>query len=91
LSYDHDFFDSSKTRKQIQQAFDDWARYSGLTFREVIGHQKADFNLNFAYGDHGDDYPFQDGRNGVLAHAFYPRDSYRGDIHFDSVEKWSEG
>ena len=71
LDHDNSFYDSSKTRRYIQQAFDDWASHTQLTFREVTSHKKADFNLAFVYGNHGDGYPF-DGRDGVLAHAFIP-------------------
>ncbi len=88
LDHDHFFYNSKKTRQHIQQAFDDWASHTELTFREVTGSEKADFNLAFESGNHKDGFPF-DGRGGTLAHAFFPWQSYRGHIHFDTTEKWS--
>jgi hypothetical protein len=78
----------SKTRQGIQKAFIEWGKHAGLSFREVTGREKADFNLAFVHGDHTDGYPF-DGPGGTLAHAFYPWQIHAGDIHFDSAEKWS--
>ncbi|CAF3065162.1 unnamed protein product, partial [Rotaria sp. Silwood2] len=89
LDHDHFFYDLTKTNQQIQQAFDDWASYTKLTFRQATAQEKADFNLVFAYGNHSDEYPF-DGRDGVLAHAFPPEHYYRGYVHFDSTEIWSD-
>ena len=75
-----------KTRKHIQQAFNDWATHTGLTFREVSGQEKADFNLAFVNDSHGNDYPL----NGALSHAFYPWNiNKRGQIHFHKNIQWS--
>ena len=77
---------SLKTRKYIQQAFDDWAKHAGLTFREVSGREKVDFNLAFVNDDHGDGHPF----NGTLCHAVYPWATInRGQIHFNRNQHWS--
>ena len=89
MDHDHGFYDSTKTRQRIQQAFNDWANHIELTFREVSQHEKADFELTFVNGDHADGYPF-DGRGGQIAHAFDPWQRYPGQIHFDSTEKWSD-
>jgi hypothetical protein len=75
-------------RQDIQQAFDDWARYTKLTFFEVTEDKKADFNLAFVSGDHSDGTPF-DGPGGQVSHTFLPDNRYVGHIHFDSTEKWS--
>jgi len=76
----------AKTRQLIQQAFDDWARFSPLTFREANRTEKADFNLSFLVGNHADRFPF-DGPGGNLAHGFFPKD---GRIHFDATEDWTD-
>ncbi|CAF2816696.1 unnamed protein product [Rotaria sp. Silwood2] len=89
LDHDHFFYDITKTSQQIQQAFDDWASYTKLTFRQATAQEKADFHLVFAYGNHSDEYPF-DGRDGVLAHAFPLEHHHRGYVHFDSSEIWSD-
>lgn len=83
LDHDHSFHDTAKTRRHIEEAFNYWAKYTDLTFREVDENEQADFNLAFVTGEHGD------GRGGVLAHAEYPWKRYRGQIHFDSTERWS--
>ncbi|CAF1208494.1 unnamed protein product [Rotaria sordida] len=89
LDYDHSFYDVIKTSRQIEQSFNDWARYTKLTFRQVTEQEDVDFNLAFESGQHSDAYPF-DGRDGTLAHAFYPWQHGRGQIHFDSTEKWTD-
>ncbi|CAF3514673.1 unnamed protein product [Rotaria sp. Silwood1] len=89
LDYDHSFYDLTKTSRQIKQSFNDWARYTKLTFHQATEQENADFNLAFQSGQHSDEYPF-DGRDGTLAHAFYPWQHKRGQIHFDSTEKWTD-
>ena len=79
-------FGREKTRTLIQQAFDDWAKYAPLKFRESPGDDSAEFVIRFVGGDHQDGYPF-DGPAGTLAHAFFPKD---GRIHFDETEDWTD-
>ena len=79
-------FGREKTRAYLVEAFNDWARYAPLTFREVTGSDNAEFDVRFFSGEHGDGYPF-DGAGGTLAHAFFPKD---GKIHFDAVEEWTD-
>ncbi|KAJ1349435.1 hypothetical protein KIN20_005009 [Parelaphostrongylus tenuis] len=55
----------------------------GVRFGEVTGG--ADIVIGFERGQHEDAFPF-DGKDGVVAHAFYPRD---GRLHFDADEDWS--
>ncbi|KAK3719198.1 hypothetical protein QZH41_011746 [Actinostola sp. cb2023] len=73
----------------IRDAFNEWAKVTALTFTKVTGNTKADINIKFVKGDHGDGYPF-DGPGGTLAHAFYPQDNsqeiYGIDAHFDDSE-----
>lgn len=79
-------FGQQKTRDHITEAFNDWARYAPLKFREVQGNEEPEFNIHFYSGDHGDGFAF-DGAGGTLAHAFFPKD---GKIHFDAVEEWTD-
>ena len=57
-----------------------------MTFEQITTKEKADINIKFVRGAHGDGEPF-DGPGQTLAHAFYP--SYGGDAHFDEAEIWS--
>lgn len=71
---------------EIEKAFNLWSQQTNLKFREIKS-DKADFQLKFTEGNHGDRYPF-DGPNHILAHAFYPKS---GIIHFDDSENWVIG
>ena len=75
----------------IQSAFALWAGVTNLTFTEVGNRNQADSVILWGKGSHGDPFPF-DGKNGVLAHAFYPPPNggaIAGDAHFDDAEKWT--
>ncbi|CAF1475596.1 unnamed protein product, partial [Didymodactylos carnosus] len=48
----------SRARAIMQNSFQDWARYTSLSFREVCSTCDADFKLAFATGDHRDGFPF---------------------------------
>lgn len=74
----------------MEQAFDLWAKYSGLRFERVF-HSNADIIVAFGSGFHGDAFPF-DGPGRILAHAFFPYEmtTLGGDIHFDNDEHWKE-
>ncbi|CAK8672150.1 unnamed protein product [Clavelina lepadiformis] len=76
----------SDVTKEIAEAFKWWADESGLTFQEVSGGTKADIDIKFASGAHGDGDPF-DGEGQTLAHAYFP--TYGGDAHFDESEQWT--
>ncbi|XP_038056467.1 matrix metalloproteinase-16-like [Patiria miniata] len=76
------------TRAEIVRAFNLWSRAANINFREVR-QGRADIDLRFAYGSHGDGYEF-DGRGGVLAHAFFPGpQAISGDAHFDEIERFT--
>ncbi|CAF1082970.1 unnamed protein product [Adineta ricciae] len=79
-------FSKDSIRSHVQEAFDDWARYAPLKFREVQGDEKPNFLISFETGEHKDGFPF-DGAGGTLAHAFFPTD---GKVHFDSTEEWTD-
>jgi hypothetical protein len=79
-------FGRDKTRSYIQEAFNDWARYAPLKFREAAPGETAQFSISFQAGTHDDGYPF-DGPGGTLAHGFFPTD---GRVHFDSTEDWTD-
>ncbi len=57
-----------------------------MKFREATVHEKAEFNISFQAGEHGDHLPF-DGPGGNIAHAFSPKN---GNIHFDATETWTD-
>ncbi|KAF8358720.1 zmp-6 [Pristionchus pacificus] len=71
-------------RNTLHRAFNDWSAISNVQFDEV--HQgESDLKISFERGFHEDRYAF-DGRDGIVAHAFYPRD---GRLHFDADEEWT--
>jgi len=79
-------FGKAKVVAMVKEAFNDWARYAPLKFREADASEKPDFSISFVEGEHDDGYPF-DGAGGTLAHAFFPTD---GRLHFDAVEEWTD-
>lgn len=81
-----DKVDHGWVRSDLNKAFQVWAKYSKLTFREV-NSESADILVFFEKGYHGDGYPF-DGPGQVLAHAFFPGTGRGGDAHFDEEEEW---
>ncbi|KAE9417917.1 hypothetical protein Angca_003260, partial [Angiostrongylus cantonensis] len=70
-------------RTTLHRALHEWSSVSAVRFDEVSG--RADIVIGFERGQHEDAFPF-DGKDGVVAHAFYPRD---GRLHFDADEDWS--
>jgi len=88
LTYFIENFTPDMTRKQvedsIEEAFQQWARVSTLTFTRVYDRRSADITIRFGARSHGDYYPF-DGPSGTLAHAFFPEN---GQAHFDEEEKF---
>ena len=82
-------YDKTHARRMIQESFDDWSKYTDLTFREAIKDERADFNLAFVTGDHGDRYPFTFENRSAIAHAFYPWHPFRGQVHFNSIYNWT--
>uniref|UniRef100_A0A1I7XJT5 ZnMc domain-containing protein n=1 Tax=Heterorhabditis bacteriophora TaxID=37862 RepID=A0A1I7XJT5_HETBA len=70
-------------RNTLHRAFYEWSTVSAVQFVEV--EKDADIVVGFEKGKHEDAFPF-DGKDGVVAHAFYPRD---GRLHFDADEEWT--
>ncbi|XP_048381452.1 matrix metalloproteinase-17-like isoform X2 [Stegostoma tigrinum] len=65
-----------------------WAGVIPLRFHEVEG-QRADIQIAFHTGEHGDSYPF-DGTGHMVAHAFLPGNNVMaGTVHFDGAETWA--
>lgn len=69
--------------EEMALAFAVWASVSDLVFRQVSG--RADINISFFRGQHGDGKPF-DGRGMILGHATKPME---GMVHFDDDEPWT--
>ncbi|CAF0809131.1 unnamed protein product [Adineta steineri] len=86
LDGDHPSYGTGRTRAQIQDAFNDWARYAPLTFREVSQYDEADFELAFIHRIHDPIRRF-DGPGGILAYAFLPPS---GEIRFEAEEPWTD-
>ncbi|CAF1409588.1 unnamed protein product [Adineta steineri] len=82
----HPSYGTSRTRAQIQDAFNDWARYAPLTFREVPQYEEADFELAFIHRFHDDIRRF-DGPGGILAYSYFPPS---GIIRFEAEEPWTD-
>ncbi|XP_071500315.1 matrilysin-like [Diadema antillarum] len=74
----------------LRSAFKLWSDSSSLTFTEVTDPAvDVEIVMDFLQWDHGDGSNF-DGRNGVLAHAFFPSpDDIGGDVHFDKDEPFT--
>ncbi|CAI5446427.1 unnamed protein product [Caenorhabditis angaria] len=82
---EHDIF---IVRNTLHRAMNEWSKVSSVEFEEIPIDEKEtniDLQIGFEKGNHGDGYEF-DGKDGVVAHAFYPRD---GRLHFDADEQWS--
>ncbi len=82
-------------KAEILRAMKEWERVVGVRFNAGTNAKAAKtVNILFATGDHADGYPF-DGRNGTLAHTFYPAppndEPIAGDMHFDDAENWQIG
>lgn len=75
----------------INNAFDSWSKDIQLDFVRVKEQNRAVFRIGWYRKSHGDTQAF-DGKDGILAHAYYPPPCggrHSGDMHFDSDEKWS--
>ncbi|XP_046456176.1 matrix metalloproteinase-9-like [Daphnia pulex] len=81
----------SDVDREIARAFQMWADVADVTFVHVKNPlADVDINIIFASGEHDDgncDDPFNDGPNGILAHAAFP--STGGYVHFDESETWT--
>ncbi|XP_058252445.1 matrix metalloproteinase-17b [Hemibagrus wyckioides] len=76
-------------RSLVFYALKVWAEPTALEFHEVGGPDGADLLIDFLYGSHGDEYPF-DGAGGAVGHAFFPSDPDRaGEVHLDAEEEWA--
>ena len=79
-------------RTEVLRALAEWRKHAKVGFTETqrrTGERNID--IVFGAGAHGDPYPF-DGRNGILAHTFYPAppnsEPVAGDLHLDDAEPW---
>ena len=78
-------------RQAIRMAFAEWSSVTTLRFSETSG--AADFKIRWGSGEHGDGEPFDgpSGREGgqTLAHCFFPKTNFEGQLCFDEDEFWS--
>ena len=95
LTYAIENFSSGLRREDIEntieKALQMWSNVSQLTFTRVTAPgEKADINLKFVTGYHGDRNP-TDGPGMELAHAFSPFNNLglAGDVHFDDDETFT--
>jgi len=79
-------FGAAKTRAQLRESFNDWAKYAPITFQEVSQNQRADFEFAFIHRYHDDIGKF-DGPGGTLAYAYPPP---TGVIRFEAEEPWTD-
>jgi len=88
LTYSITNYTPDMTKNQVERSMYDalkiWSDKTKLTFREAREGERADINIKFGGGNHGDYYPF-DGQGGTLAHAFFPES---GEAHFDEDEHY---
>jgi Matrixin/Putative peptidoglycan binding domain len=75
----------------LRTPFQKWAEVCKLTFTEV--ESNPDISASFHRGNHGHDHEFDNRPGGILAHACGPNiywcGDYKGSIHFDEDELWS--
>ncbi|XP_071945161.1 matrix metalloproteinase-18-like [Antedon mediterranea] len=77
----------SEIQDGIEYAVKLWSDNSGLTFTQVDDAAVSDVRFDFVNKIHGDQKEF-DGPGKVLAHAFFPNEERRGQVHFDEAETW---
>ena len=70
---------------ETRAAMDIWEGVTKLKF-DKSNSDKADIEISFVQGYHGDEYP-TDGPGKSLAHAYFPR--HGGDVHMDDEEPWT--
>lgn len=82
-------------QQSIRDAMSLWQTVSKVTFTENTANPSlAQIRLKWALGEHGDSSPFDGASNCIakgltLAHAFFPKQSESGDVHFDDDEIWT--
>uniref|UniRef100_A0A158R5K1 ZnMc domain-containing protein n=1 Tax=Syphacia muris TaxID=451379 RepID=A0A158R5K1_9BILA len=82
LTYSIQSYPRLVSQDYVEYAFKKWSDVSPLNFKQLP--KNGDIVIQFAYGQHGDPWPF-DGKGGVLAHATFPT---FGTLHFDEDENW---
>ncbi|CAH0702051.1 unnamed protein product [Spodoptera exigua] len=75
----------SRVEEWMEVGLGIWAPHGDLRFSR-IEEGRADIQVSFVSGDHGDGFPF-DGPGHVVAHAFPPP---HGAMHFDDEETWGD-
>ncbi len=77
----------SAAEAAIETALNVWASVADITFTQTTSPGQSD-SIDFSFAR-------IDGRNGILAEAYYPDDvnpaRVAGDVQFDSAERWEVG
>ena len=71
----------------VNLAFDEWEKYTSLSFSRVMNSNNADFKIKFVYPTHECKEALS---NTNIAHAYYPISSeHKGEIHINDSVSWS--
>lgn len=87
--------EGTKEQQAVRDAMHLWSVVSNVTFTENTANPSlAQIRLKWALGEHGDSSHFDGASNCIskgltLAHAFFPKESESGDVHFDDDEIWT--
>ena len=79
-------FEQVKDTAASKSSFSNLMLFNHIPFAVGAGGKKADIDVRFETGFHGDSEPF-DGSGLILGHAYFPE--FGGSTHFDADEFWT--